>query len=498
MFRKKERFPVPASTDLPPEADIPEESLEDVLKDLPGKEGEAAGSGTPDRDLDEFLASGEGEDIPDPDVNPGHRKRKRRPARESAPSGDTMGDEPVGRRTFKEAHPRLRRFINTVITMILLLVVLLMILSRVFASRYLEIPGEAVSQAVTPIQSFFAYITNAVTGYFRDLKLKSNIMTEYNVLRARNEELEYEAMRARELERQLSTFEDLAEEVSLNSQGHPLACTVIGRDEGNYFSTFTINKGTNDGVQPYMAVVLGGALIGYTEKVTPTTATVRTIIDSEASVAGIIESSRDQGTVRGTLGVGVDGQPMCRMYYLPDNHLPRPGDTVVTSGVGMSFPKGIPIGTVRESTRSMEGSKQYIVVEPKADFQHLEYVIVLRIQPDPEPVTSRENSSIELVPLSTIRPVPTFRDGASNYFISPSPDPNSTAAAETPTPTPSPSPSPTPSPRPSPGATTPRPTRTNETYIYVVPNSPSPTPSATPLPTPTPEILLEDDDLTYD
>ena len=132
-----------------------------------------------------------------------------------------------------------------------------------------------------------------------------------------------------------------------------------------------------------MAVTMDGAMVGYTYNVTPTKSTVRTIIDSEASIAALIQSSRDQGTVRGTLGV--DGTPLCRMYYLPEDNLPRPGDVVVTSGVGdlndgRSFPKGIPIGTVRESTRGMESNKQFVVVEPQADFQHIEYVIVLRYQ----------------------------------------------------------------------------------------------------------------------
>lgn len=88
-----------------------------------------------------------------------------------------------------------------------------------------------------------------------------------------------------------------------------------------------------------MAVTISGALVGYTENVQEDEATVRTVIDSNFSIAALIQSSRDQGTIRGTLGV--DGTPMCRMYYLPDDNLPRPGDLVVTSGVGLSFPKGI-------------------------------------------------------------------------------------------------------------------------------------------------------------
>ena len=136
-----------------------------------------------------------------------------------------------------------------------------------------------------------------------------------------------------------------------------------------------------------MAVTISGALVGFTETVYDTSCTVRTIIDSDASIAGMIQSSRDQGIVSGTLGV--DGTALCRMYYLPDDSLPRPGDQVVTSGVGFSFPKGIPIGTVRESTRGMEGNKQYVVIEPQADFQHLEYVIILRYKPEAEAIEGR-------------------------------------------------------------------------------------------------------------
>ena len=495
MFgKKKDRIPTPTSVSLPPEEELPEESFESVVAGLPLDE-ESTDSETPDKALSDFLDSLDDEPVEEADVNPGVRKRKRKPQDQPRPRSDTLEDEiDTGRRTFKEAHPRLRRFINTVITMLLLLVVVLMILSHVFSSQYLNMPEEMVAEGMTPIQSFFSYVSNAVTGYFRTLKLRSNIESEYNALRARNEELEYEAMRAKILEQQLLAYESLAPEVAANAAMNPLICTVISRDEGNYFSTFTINKGSDDGIEPYMAVTINGALLGYTEQVSPSRSTVRTIIDSEASIAGVIKSSRDQGTVRGTLGI--DGTPMCRMYYLPDNRLPRPGDTVVTSGVGMSFPKEIPIGTVRESTRGVEGNKQYIVVEPQADFQHIEYVIVLRYQPDPEPVTARESTSIDLVALDTPRPVPTFVAGSMNYFISPTPtagDSEAPAATETPTPSPSPSPSPTPTPTPesssSPASTS---------LVYVVYNSPSPTPSPTPRPTPTPVVYLDETEFTFE
>lgn len=369
------------------------------------------------------------------------------------------------------------------------------LLKLITGNEMLAIPENGVAAVVTPLQSGFASVVNWISDYFYTLKLRSRLELEYNNLRQENEQLTYQAMLAEELQHKLSVYENLFDEVSDNEQLNPLVATVIGRESGNYFSVFTINKGTRDGIKDYMAVTMSGALVGYTYNTKATSASVRTIIDSEASIAGLISTSRDQGTVRGTLGI--DGQPMCRMYYLPEENLPRPGDQVVTSGVGMSFPKGIPIGTVRESTRGMESNKQYIVVEPSADFQHIEYVIVLRYQPEAEAVEDRSSStdSLTLVPLETILPVPTVLIGSDTYQLAPSP-----------TPSPEPTLAPDETPAPTGTASTPGPSSSGgDSYEYKVPsglqngatdNSYGFTlaPTATPTPTAPPlDLSVEED-----
>ena len=260
--------------------------------------------------------------------------------------------------------------------------------------------------------------------------------------------------------------------------------------------------GTADGfIGPItVAVTMDGAMVGYTYNVTPTKSTVRTIIDSEASIAALIQSSRDQGTVRGTLGV--DGTPLCRMYYLPEDNLPRPGDVVVTSGVGdlndgRSFPKGIPIGTVRESTRGMESNKQFVVVEPQADFQHIEYVIVLRYQPAAQAVEERASTDegISFTPLDSPVPVPTVQIGSDFYQLAP-----------TPTPSPTPGPTVTVGEDGQEVLVTPAPARPTsdpgESYEYQVPDAAATDmsygftlpPTATPSPTPPPlDLSVEED-----
>ena len=162
----------------------------------------------------------------------------------------------------------------------------------------------------------------------------------------------------------------------------------------------------------------------------------------------------------------------------------------------MSFPKGIPIGTVRESTRGMDSNKQYIVLEPLADFQHLEYVIVLRYKPVAEAIQGRENgrTNVELVPLESARPSPEVPQIASSLFESQTtPDPNATP---TPSPEPTETPEPTPEPTPIP---TPTPEIHNLEYQVVNPRGePTPTPTPSPVPTPTPYITPDPDTMTFE
>ncbi|MCH5285975.1 MAG: rod shape-determining protein MreC [Christensenellaceae bacterium] len=409
------------------------------------------------------------------------KPRRRRP---SVPERELPAEE----RNVRPMNKTLRNVLMGLITVLILLFMGAMVLAQMYPDiALLQLPEDSVATAITPIQNAFYQLTKTVSNTLYRMKYYANLEAEYEQLRLENEDLVYRAMLSDELQYQLTQFEDMHAEIINNENLRPITCQVIGRDDGNYFSTFTINRGSRDDIEPFMAVTFSGALVGYTEEVKENSASVRTIIDSEASIAALIQSSRDQGTIRGTLGV--DGTAMCRMYYLPDDHLPRPGDIVVTSGVGLSFPKGIPIGTVRESTRGMDANKQYIVVEPEADFQHLEYVIVLRYKPAAEAIEGRTSTAAyqEFVPLETARPYPELRIGSTRRF--------GETAAPTASPTPSPTPEPTATPSPTPMATE-VPTIAGPVYEYQA--GPTGTPTASPTPSPTPYITLMPEGMTYE
>ena len=478
---------------------------------LSGSAEPAAGSDTPDEAIRKLRGRPAEEPAPEPESAVPEETgtdagKSAQPERKVYSSGVILDEDlqPVdvkGRRPRRE-HRFLRGFLLTLITLSLLLTIAAYVFHRISPSTPgLGEPESLISRIITPIQSVFSGVSESVAGYFRSMKLRANIEAEYNALRAENERLVYQAMLADELKYTLSQYEDLSEEIRANIGMNYIVCSVIGKSDSNYFATFTINKGLADGVEDYMAVTISGALVGYTENVQEHSATVRTIIDSNASIAALIQSSRDQGTIRGTLGI--DGKPMCRMYYLPSENLPRSGDQVVTSGIGMSFPKGIPIGVVRSSTRGMEDNKQYIVVEPLADFQHLEYVNVLRYKPQAEAIQGRDGggTSMELEPLESPRPSAMIPEIAES-IRTPEPEEGegeggTPGEQETPEPTPEETPSPTPEPSDAPEPT---PYETPLEYNPIGPRSDDPTPSPTPTwaPTPTPYLTPDPNEMTWE
>lgn len=380
---------------------------------------------------------------------------------------------------------------------LLTLIIIVMLLSNFFDVPMLRRPSSLISNVMTPVQTFFTGAVNVVGNYFRTLKYRSNLEYEYEQALIKIEELQDRAIFADEYENRLAAFEDLQVEAGAHANMNPLTATVIGHDTGNYFTTLELNRGSRDGVADYMAVVSNGGLVGYTYNTTGTTCKVATVIDSDTTIPALMESTRDQGSVKGTFGI--NGEAACRMYYLPENHLPRTGDTVVTSGVGMPFPKGIPIGAVRESTRGMEDNKQYIVIQPIADFQHLEYVTVYRYIPSYAETASNSETvaAPTLVPLATARPIPPFADNAETSFEAGASDEPETVEDAVAVATAEPSPEPTQTPEATKGAAftfytdTPEP---NLEYIRVTatPSGPTPSPSPTPSPTPVPTLSIDE------
>jgi rod shape-determining protein MreC len=154
-----------------------------------------------------------------------------------------------------------------------------------------------------------------------------------------------------------------------------IAAKVIGKDVTNWFRTILIDKGAKEGVQRQMAVVASEGLVGRVVDVMAGTARVQLITDPESSVGCVIQRSRVTGVAAGSQAGTV------QIRYLPLMADVVVGDRVITSGMGGTVPKGIPLGRVIRSSRPNGALFQETEVQALADFSRLEEVMVLKRPP---------------------------------------------------------------------------------------------------------------------
>jgi rod shape-determining protein MreC len=148
-----------------------------------------------------------------------------------------------------------------------------------------------------------------------------------------------------------------------------------------------INRGTSDGVKPEMAVITHQGLVGSVVEASPNSAKVELLLDPRSSIGTLVQ--RPESRVAGIIQ-GDPSNPMVpRMVNIPRNADIVEGDTIVTSGFGGIYPKGIIVGRVNQIENDGGGLLKYAVLEPAVDFQKLEDVAVITASREapPAPLT---------------------------------------------------------------------------------------------------------------
>ena len=158
---------------------------------------------------------------------------------------------------------------------------------------------------------------------------------------------------------------------------HPtIAARIIAKDSGNWFSTFTIDKGSNDGIAKDMNVMAGSGLVGIVTDVGPAWAKVRSIVDDSSNVSGMVLSTSDRCVVSGDLSLMSDGQIRFSQMENNDNTV-SVGDQIVTSYISDKYLQGILIGYVSEVTVDSNNLTRSGYITPAVDFKNLQEVLII-------------------------------------------------------------------------------------------------------------------------
>ena len=237
-----------------------------------------------------------------------------------------------------------------------------------------------------PVQNVLSYVITplqkGINGMGLWLTDRADYFATIYELRQQNEELKAELDNVKEknlvLVQDQIELNNLRELYALDNKipGYDkVAARVIGKGSGNWFSTFTIDKGSRDGILVDMNVICGNGLVGLVTDVTDNTATVRSIIDGNSNVTGMLVTSSDTCNVRGDLELMDSGY--IHLEYMQKDVDVSDGDMIVTSNISDKYIQGILIGYVKNITEDANSLTQSGYLVPAVDFERLTEVLVI-------------------------------------------------------------------------------------------------------------------------
>jgi rod shape-determining protein MreC len=238
-------------------------------------------------------------------------------------------------------------------------------------------PEQFVKDTTGWVQSLVSKPTHFVAGFFENLQDLQNTYGENKELKSRIENLVTLEAQVQELTNDNEELRDILGEKTTLRDFKPLPATVIGRNPDRWHEMIIIDKGKLNGIKKDMAVVTATGLIGKVKNVTQFSSTVQLLsaMDPKNRISAVVQGKNDvYGFVQGF----DDKQKLLLIKAIPSGSKIEKGQTVITSGLGGVFPKGLMIGKVVDVKPDQYGLNQTAMVKPGADFYDIENVIVIK------------------------------------------------------------------------------------------------------------------------
>ncbi len=272
----------------------------------------------------------------------------------------------------------MNNFFKSTTFKVLLAVAVVLICATVLAT--------VVSNATSPLTNVVGFFTSPFQSVASNLSAKLDDVTggfiSSSAYRDRVAELEqqvaeYQAQLVdyEKTKKQLESYEEFLDVREKNPDYTWVYSTVIGRDSADMFGSFTINKGSNDGIKVNDAVIYSQYLVGVVTEVNPTSSVVRSVFDPSVNVAAYEIRTGELGYVNSTYQMAIDGT--CALSALDRNTAISKGGIVCTSGTGGIFPKDLIIGTVASVKQSETDISAYAVIEPAVNSKDIHDCFVI-------------------------------------------------------------------------------------------------------------------------
>ncbi len=269
-----------------------------------------------------------------------------------------------------------RREINKKkLNLILFIIVFILIILTSFFAIFPKVFNDTIGVVITPIQGFFTSFAENTSDKINSMKDKDFLKKEYEDTMILNEELVIEINRLKKLDEENKELTSLLDTVSTYPELPTLTSKIIGKDTSNWHSTYIIDKGAKDGLEPNMIVLSYGGLFGRIVEVSEFSSKVVTILDDSASIS--VENARTQELALLKGDITLMSSKLCKIEYYNSDADMLLGDEIVTSKISSIYPAGISVGHIVSLEDSHGQLTQTALIDPVVDFTNISTVLVV-------------------------------------------------------------------------------------------------------------------------
>ena len=267
----------------------------------------------------------------------------------------------------------IRRHLSTIILLILILFILLLIFwqPKLKQMAFYDMAYRTLETAIAPLNKLVTNSVQTIQQEFDYLSRMKQLQRELNYVKKENAIL-HQQIRWYTSDRQALTRLRKLLELREKLPYQTVSAEVIATSPSNYYFTFTIDKGSTQGLKRNMVVLSSDGVIGHVLQVATQSSKVLLISDQRSAVGAVIDRTRARGIIDGI------GKGSCKLTLEQTDTDVKIGDTLVTSGLGGVFPKDLVLGTISKIERHpRSGWITSILVTPAADVFRTEEVLVI-------------------------------------------------------------------------------------------------------------------------
>lgn len=236
--------------------------------------------------------------------------------------------------------------------------------------------ASGVGTVVSPLQNIIYKVNDNVKGSLEFFLNFSKVKEENEALKAENIDLQNKLIEYSRMKEENTRLREVLKYTESKNNYDYVGVDIIGYSGGNITDGYVINKGTKDGVEKDMVVISAEGLVGKVTRAETNYSIIQSIINENIAVSVMVQSTRETtGILRGV--TDSKNRNLTKIYNLPIDSNIKEGDVILTSGLGMVYPKEIRVGEVLSVETDNVRVMKNAIVKPYVDFNKLEELFII-------------------------------------------------------------------------------------------------------------------------